>query len=99
MQHCGRCVPCLVRRAAFLKAEVQDKTLYEWEHLKKYHANNPSSDISAVAQACVLAQQKRLEGFVGSALRFAGADRPLYSDMIFRGIKELNDFLIEQEIL
>lgn len=33
-KHCGRCVPCLIRRAAFLEAWGTDKTLYRLSDLK-----------------------------------------------------------------
>jgi hypothetical protein len=32
-QHCGRCVPCLIRRAAFLRAGLADGTKYTYENL------------------------------------------------------------------
>ncbi len=28
-KHCGRCIPCIIRRASFLKAGIPDKTKYE----------------------------------------------------------------------
>mgnify|MGYP001001447098 FL=1 len=31
--HCGRCVPCMVRRAAFLKAGMEDSTIYKYRDL------------------------------------------------------------------
>ena len=47
MRHCGECVPCLVRRAAFLKAGLKDDTEngYCVEPLK----SSDSQDVAAAA--------------------------------------------------
>lgn len=44
---CGRCVPCLIRRASFVAADVDDNTHY----LNELHASPRSDDVLAARQA------------------------------------------------
>src|SRR5882724_3143395 len=39
-QHCGRCVPCIIRRAAFVKAKIPDKTGYHVDDLSSEAHND-----------------------------------------------------------
>src|ERR1017187_8097703 len=41
LSHCGRCVPCLVRRAAFLSCNVTDATKYVYAADLRVHLENP----------------------------------------------------------
>lgn len=47
-RHCGRCVPCLVRRAAFFEAGIDDRTPYAAKDLRKH---SKFDDIFAVRLA------------------------------------------------
>jgi hypothetical protein len=93
--HCGRCVPCLVRRAAFLAAGADDKTVYVFNKLgrdDKDHAR--FDDVRAVAMAVAKVQADGLEAWVGTALSttILGDVAPLES-MVGRGLQELGALL------
>ena len=101
-KHCGRCVPCMVRRAAFLKAKKKDTTEYVYpilndrETIEKSGAN----DIGAVAAAYIKYKTKGINRLVGGALSFSSiSERKYYVKVIERGLEELGEFLKEQKIL
>lgn len=89
--HCGRCVPCQVRRAAFLRWGQADATPYVYAALgakDNYHAY--FDDVYSVAMATREVDQLGVEGWLGSTLSSpAIADRDGVTDMIRRGIVEL----------
>lgn len=92
LTHCGACVPCMVRRAAFLKAGLTDTTVkgYCCQRL----ANSESSDVAAAANACLRYQDKGIRRFTGGALSFASPDeRARYENVVVRGMDELNQLL------
>jgi hypothetical protein len=98
LQHCGVCVPCLVRRAAFLKAGLSDKTNkgYLYNNLK----NANSSDVNAVAMAVKQVELYGIDMFIKSGLSFANADeRNLLRGVISRGIDELRELLSTHGVL
>ncbi|MGL6201385.1 MAG: Qat anti-phage system QueC-like protein QatC [Lachnospiraceae bacterium] len=98
LRHCGTCVPCLVRRAAFLKAGLSDKTVkgYKGEDLK----NAQSKDIAAAAMAVMQEEQCGIESVVKSSLSFADSkERKKFLGVISRGIGELRELLRKQEII
>ena len=98
LQHCGACVPCLIRRAAFLKAGLKDETLkgYKIDNLK--YAN--SEDVNAVVIALKNVEYYGVESFIKSNLSFAsGDDRNHLRGVVFRGIEELGALLKVQGVL
>lgn len=98
LRHCGTCVPCLVRRASFIKAGLEDGTEggYCAENLK----NSDSRDLSAVAMACVQVEKYGIESLVKGALSFAkGEERKKYLFVIQNGIEEIRKLLEMQGIL
>lgn len=56
LQHCGVCVPCLVRRAAFLKNNLRDDT--EGGYFKENLRYSYSKDVAAAALAVVFSYIK-----------------------------------------
>lgn len=62
LQQCGVCVPCLVRRAAFLEAGLRDVTTkgYVYENLK----HSDSHDLAAVAMAIQQVELQGVERFI-----------------------------------
>lgn len=105
-QHCGRCVPCLVRRAAFLSAGISDTTI------NKYYFDdigNPNSerekganDIGAVARACLLFRDKGINDVIRGALAFSNKcieGRKFYADVVENGLKELDALLTKYDVL
>ncbi len=98
LRHCGECVPCLVRRAAFLKAGLKDNTEngYCVETLK----GSNSQDVAAAVMACIEVQNYGIERFVKSALSFCdSAERNGYLGVVSRGIEEIRMLLMEYDVL
>jgi len=92
LTHCGQCVPCMVRRAAFLKAGFTDTTEngYRCEDL----AHSTSRDVTAVATAYLRYKAQGIHRFVGGALTFASHnDRDKYENVVARGMDELGQLL------
>lgn len=92
LQHCGQCVPCMVRRAAFLKAGLVDETT------KKYRCPrldpSESKDVAAAATAYLRYQAKGVRRFAGGALSFASSpEREQYEYVVARGMDELGHLL------
>ncbi len=95
MQHCGRCVPCLVRRAAFQHWGEVDETSggYHSDQLERINHGNPD-DIGAVANACLVAEQAGIQRLVSGNLSFADhQNRKNFEGVFSRGIKEVEQFL------
>lgn len=98
LRHCGLCVPCLVRRAAFLEAGLKDETEtgYHYDDLSK--AN--SMDLNAVALAVKQVELFSINKFVKGNLAFASPeDRIAYLGVVSRGINELKNLLKGYDIL
>lgn len=87
--HCGRCVPCMVRKAAFQHWRNFDKTIYKFKDLSGAGKAN-ADDPMAVACAALTAENKGIDAFLGATLAFASdADRPHYRHVAERGLAEL----------
>jgi hypothetical protein len=101
--HCGRCVPCQVRRGAFLKAQQKDTTSgYIFHALGRPGSarEDGANDINAVASAFLRLQDKGVQRFVGGALSFAApGDRPSYEGVVARGLEELGVLLHQHGVL
>ncbi len=106
--HCGRCVPCLVRRSAFLARNVQDPTVksrntgksYEFPDLGLALLDKKSSDIRAAASSIMLVERKGIERFIGSSLAFCKSEeREKYKCVVERGLEEIKQLLIEHKAL
>ena len=89
--HCGRCVPCLVRRAAFLVWGITDTTKYVYEDLGYDDAAHAAfDDVRAVAMALAEVQSDGLESWIGTALSSALiGDIGQLRMMVGRGLEEL----------
>lgn len=98
LQHCGTCVPCLVRRAAFLKNNMSDTT--EGGYFKENLQYSYSKDVAAAAMAVVQYEKYGIESLVKSVLSFAkGEERNLYLGVIERGLIEIGTLLKEHSII
>jgi hypothetical protein len=90
-RHCGRCVPCQVRRAAFLAWREDDPTDYVYEPLGKDDAEHAGfDDVRSVAMAINEAKIDGFDAWLGTALStpLIGDTTPL-SDLVARGLSEL----------
>lgn len=89
--HCGRCVPCQIRRAAFIAWEHDDSTEYFYENLGRPDDDHAAfDDVRSVALARLTVQEDGLDRWLGSALSSSLiANRPALRQMLQRGLDEL----------
>ena len=97
-RHCGVCIPCLVRRASFMKAQMSDRTEggYCIENLKA----TTSRDVAAAALGVAQYEKYGIESLIKGELNFAsGEDRKKYAEVFERGLCEIRDLLRIGEVL
>jgi 7-cyano-7-deazaguanine synthase in queuosine biosynthesis len=94
-KHCGRCVPCLVRRAAFYAAGMTDATDYKYDDLGKDDDDHARfDDVRSAAMAVAMVQLDGLTSWIGASLVSAALGDPApYRESVGRGIAELGMFL------
>jgi len=94
-RHCGRCVPCLIRRAAFRAWGQPDTTHYVYDDLSKDDAEHARFD--DVRSAAVAVAEARAEGFdrwIRPRLSTISLPNSApYKDVVRRGLGQLGDFL------
>lgn len=90
-RHCGRCVPCQVRRAAFNAWGIPDTTSYVYSSLGKNDSEHARfDDVRSVAIALAAAQDEGVESWLGHALGSSLiGDRVGLTAMLERGLAEL----------
>lgn len=96
---CGRCLPCLIRRAAFHHAGLPDGTLYRFPNLLAVK-NDPAEhdDLLALRLAVGKLPTANLDTWVttGGPLPEDPALRRSYVDVFQRGMQEMKAFLTAQ---
>jgi 7-cyano-7-deazaguanine synthase in queuosine biosynthesis len=94
-RHCGRCVPCLIRRAAFHAWGVPDKTVYVYAKLSKNDENHAGfDDVRSAAMAVAEVRADGLDRWLGASLNSAlMGDTTPYKKVVGRGLEELGTFL------
>jgi len=94
-KHCGRCVPCLVRRAAFHAVSLADATNYKYDSLEKNDTDHAKFDdvrSAGIAGATVVGDG--LDAWLGTSLTSQHiADSRRYKEVVRRGVAELSAFL------
>jgi hypothetical protein len=95
-RHCGRCVPCLIRRASFNYAGMHDNTLPEYESSDLSLPKNAAhDDVLAARQAVAQLGVRNIE-------RWVAESGPMPNDLqtrnkligvVDRGLRELGIFL------
>ncbi len=100
-EHCGRCVPCLVRRASFQSAGLVDTTRsYRFSNLRLSGRKSGANDIGAVAGAVLRIERDGPRSFTAGQLSFATpAERGAYERVVVRGMDELAQLLRIQGVL
>ena len=100
-RQCGRCVPCLVRRAAFEEWGGGDGTKYRFDGLGKPGPRyRDFDDVRSMAVAVRVLNSTGLKGWVGGALNsVALTDRANLSAVAERGLREIERFLSAQGAL
>lgn len=97
-QHCGRCVPCLIRRAAFHEWDHWDATDYRYAELGKADGDHAHfDDVRAALMAVESLEADGVEKWVGAQLcsEFIEDSQP-FLDTIELGLCELSVFLKSQ---
>lgn len=93
--HCGRCVPCLIRRAAFREWNGADPTDYKYKDLSrrggKYRA---FEDVRAAAMAVEYVRRNGIVRWTTGVLNSTQlGDVARYQDVAKRGLEEVEAFL------
>jgi 7-cyano-7-deazaguanine synthase in queuosine biosynthesis len=90
-KHCGRCVPCQVRRAAFLTWGENDKTEYVFTKLGKKDENHARfDDVRAVALALATVDSDGFDAWLGGSLSSPMiGDAAALKAMVARALEEL----------
>lgn len=99
--HCGRCVPCMVRRAAFIRSGVQDQTAkYIFDDLSLAGPEKGPNDVGAVARAVLKATSSGAGAFTAGQFAFAEpAERAQFEGVVERGLEELGLLLRNHNVL
>ena len=92
-RHCGRCIPCQIRRAAFLRWSVADTTEYVYEDLGKDGEDHAGfDDVRSAAMAIAEVQSGGLDDWLGMALSSTLlGDVSSLKGVVERGLAELAD--------
>lgn len=101
MQHCGRCFPCLVRRAAFQYWGEVDQTSgsYYSKQLQRINHGNPD-DVGATANACLVAEQFGISRLISGNLFFTDhKNRKDFEGVFSRGLSEVKQFLVRKKVI
>ncbi|WP_080419655.1 Qat anti-phage system QueC-like protein QatC [Burkholderia ubonensis] len=100
-QHCGRCVPCMIRKGAFHAwGPGKDETVYRHESLLAADKSSGPDDAMAAALAVLTVKERGLDRFLGATLGFAPtADRESYRDTMRRGLSEVEAILRRDGVL
>lgn len=101
LRHCGRCVPCMVRRSAFLRAGMPDTTdVYVYPDLKAAQPDSGPNDVAAVASAVVKVESEGVRAFTAGQFVFAEPfRRAAFEGVIERGLRELGALLRGHNVL
>lgn len=94
-RQCGRCVPCLVRRASFQKWGVKDDTEYVYADIGRDDEEHAAfDDVRAVAMALVEVRATNISDWIGTALSTAALGNvDDLEAMVERGLAELGALL------
>ena len=93
--HCGRCVPCLIRRAAIYAWGINDTTGYVYKKLgKKDEDHARFDDVRSAAMAVAEVQAEGIDKWLGTSLTSTMLTNVAeYRKVAARGLKELGGFL------
>lgn len=94
-EHCGRCLPCLIRRASFHAWDKRDKTDYVYEDLSKNDVRHARfDDVRCAAMGAALVEADGIDALPSTNLNAVNmGDLGPYRKILTRGIKEIGDFL------
>ncbi|KQW43310.1 MULTISPECIES: Qat anti-phage system QueC-like protein QatC [unclassified Roseateles] len=99
--HCGRCVPCMVRRASFKRARLTDDTRdYVFDDLSIAGPAKGANDVGAVARAVLKIEASGAPAFTAGQFSFADPiERRKFEAVVQRGFEELGALLRDHNVL
>jgi 7-cyano-7-deazaguanine synthase in queuosine biosynthesis len=99
-KHCGRCVPCLIRRAAFLHWKVADKTEYVYPQLNLADSDHAGfDDVRSMAMALATVEADGIDRWIGASLASGLIDNPAECRAtVQRGLDEAGRFFAAMRI-
>lgn len=100
--HCGRCVPCMVRRASFMRAGMPDNSPkgYVFNNLRLSRPATGADDIGAAARAVLCIQTLGAAAFSAGQFSFASPiERRQFEGVVQRGFSELGALLSSHGVL
>ncbi|EJB8412391.1 hypothetical protein MW335_002626 [Acinetobacter baumannii] len=99
--HCGRCIPCLVRRASFFywKGKDYDQTEYKFDDLSQNNQNYARfDDVFSMQIAILNRQQLGTSKWIGASLSsnlIPNQDKQKHQDTVERGLLEMQNFMAD----
>jgi len=99
--HCGRCVPCMVRRSSFLAWKSDgDLTTYYYDDLSIQDAKHAGfDDVRSMLLAIADAKEQGIQRWLGASISSALVeDKDKLAEMIKRGLEEIEAFLNSQGV-
>jgi hypothetical protein len=90
--HCGRCFPCMIRRAAYHAARIPDHTPYRFEEMRR---QGHYDDVLALRSAVAKSRTANLRAWLLSSAPFPLEGAPIVDcvEVFRRGIMEIGNFL------
>jgi hypothetical protein len=96
-QQCGRCVPCLIRRASLHAAGVPDGTDYQYADLQIVMSDEDGrDDLIAVQAALIRGGDAERHVMSAGPLPIVAAERQAYINVAERGMDELRRYLASE---
>jgi hypothetical protein len=100
LKHCGRCVPCMIRRAAFHAWGIKDDTKYVYCDLGKNDDEHARfDDVRSAAMGVAMMQADGIDSVLGASLTSPLIPDPQpYRQTVERGLAEVGTFLAAQGV-
>lgn len=95
LTHCGRCIPCLVRRAAFHAWKDADSTTYVYKNLDRDHKDYAGfDDVRSALIGIAECQEAGVTRWLGSTLSSGLVNnKPELGQTVERGLREIQTLL------
>jgi hypothetical protein len=101
-QQCGKCVPCVIRRAALMASGIPESTSYEHQDLT-IAMRNPESrdDLFALITAIKKLSSTNILDWIsdGGSLSYEAKMRDEYKQVFVRGMREVEQFLYSEGVI
>lgn len=94
-KHCGRCIPCLIRRASFKRWGKVDRTGYVYSNLGLNDFEHARfDDVRSIAMAIRTMSEGGVDSLLGATLVSSAIDnQDRYAEVVSAGLTEVKNFL------